>query len=208
MNLSLDGVTLPMNDLVSEVIRDHIRAGTYEKHERVILDKLLRKDDIVLELGTGLGFLAVWCSQRCLHVVTIEANAKLVPLIHLTFSVNGAWPTLLPLGVSRDGGLQALDESPDFWASSTRPGGDRPSVSFDALLKLSRPTLLLMDIEGAEVELAGTELPKGLRAAVIETHGPEATRTVVTWMIREGFEPIVSSANVVGFVRQNLTSPS
>ena len=39
------------------------------------------KDDIVLEVGTGLGFLTRLLSSKCKKVVTVEIDTKLIPIL-------------------------------------------------------------------------------------------------------------------------------
>jgi 16S rRNA (adenine1518-N6/adenine1519-N6)-dimethyltransferase len=39
------------------------------------------KDDVVLEVGTGLGFLTRLLSSRCKKIITIEIDARLIPIL-------------------------------------------------------------------------------------------------------------------------------
>lgn len=196
----VEGIEVALSPLVSEEVRTWLRKGHYEWHERQVLREVLRPEDVVLELGTGLGFLASWCAKRCRRVVTMEANLDLLLLIVDTFRRNEVDPLLLPLGVSRSGGRQIVQKEPDFWATSTRSGGDQPSLAFEVVLGMCEFTGLVMDIEGGERELVGTKLPESLEWAVIEYHR-DTLAEVSAWMSVEGFQPSGGSENVRLFQR-------
>lgn len=200
VSVMLDGIMLHLTEMVSEHVRSYIRSGYYEWHERQVLGPLLRPDDIVLELGTGLGFLALWCGKRCERVVTVESNPKLYETIRDTLCRNHDKPRFLPIAVSRSGGPIQVVETPDFWGCSTKYGGSQPSVRFCDLLVIVQPTVLVMDIEGGEEDLAGSRLTPEIRAVVIEYHGG-AELSVQEWMTTEGFEQTNASENVLLFKR-------
>jgi hypothetical protein len=58
------GGLLEIGDHISPKIIDSLYCGDYERSELKGIRKNLRKDDVVLELGRGLGFTSLYCAQR------------------------------------------------------------------------------------------------------------------------------------------------
>jgi FkbM family methyltransferase len=192
----LHHVNVPLHDRISEKIRQYLHAGEYETEEYRALKGLLRKTDRVLELGTGVGFLATYCAKRLddgSRVLTVEADASMAGAIQATFAANDVAPTLLFGAVSAHGDPRYLERAADFWSTKTPrvPSGDGTretvdGVTLDALVQQHAPTVLIVDIEGTESELAPTQLP-GVRAVLIEAHSPEADDAVQSWLEPQGF---------------------
>ncbi|MDH4207308.1 MAG: 16S rRNA (adenine(1518)-N(6)/adenine(1519)-N(6))-dimethyltransferase, partial [Anaerolineae bacterium] len=63
------------NFLVSERLR-----------ESIIEAAELAKDDVVLEVGAGLGTLTYRLAQECRRVFAIELDQRLIPLLHQTLA--------------------------------------------------------------------------------------------------------------------------
>ncbi|TKA89684.1 FkbM family methyltransferase [Halopseudomonas bauzanensis] len=66
-----------------------------------------------------------------------------------------------------------------------------PIIRISDLLEHVNPTVLILDIEGAEVDLLPDRLPAGLRLIMVELHTPdigdEATASVVNTIMSQGF---------------------
>jgi FkbM family methyltransferase len=185
-----------MSAAVSEKMRTILYSGAYEEREYEVLSRLLEPADRVLELGSGLGFITVVCAQRCSSVSSVEANPLLLDTLRETFRRNGVAPQLLSGMVCSTGAEQTLFVGRDFWSSSsydrggaaTRVGG----LAFGQLLAEHLPTVLVIDIEGAELGLTSETIAPGVRTVVIELHakvtGVDGARRVRDWIAGQGFE--------------------
>jgi len=191
------GVEVPIHDRFSDVIRASLESGKYERAECDALDRLLVDGDRVLELGSGLGLVAVRCAQRLgsAAVVTVEADPEMRPVIRATCEANGVSPVVLVGAVSADGGDRWLERAPHLWSTKAHrwPEGALPrnalrvgGTKLSTLVEWHRPTVLMIDIEGGESQLAPTELP-GVRAVLIECHSRQDKLAVDAWLIPLGF---------------------
>jgi FkbM family methyltransferase len=174
----LDGVTLRLGKHLTPRLGRKILSGEYEAAERRIVRQRLRPDDVVLEVGAGVGLLATLCAQIVgdSRVTTVEANPALEPVIRETFALNRVQPTLVT-GLLGDGeGTESFFVEHHLWSSSTlRRSASAKEVKvarhdFGALLRRVRPTFLIMDIEGGELALLRGRQLDGVRGLAIELH--------------------------------------
>lgn len=192
------GIRLPASDRFSPVIRDSIARGEYEQVELGLLTDLLRDGDRVLELGSGLGLLATHCAQRLGSeaVLTVEADPEMGPVLRETFAANGVSPGLLFGAVTADGAPRRLRRSEHFWSTrveriSEGDGGlTVQGIALAQLVSAHRPTVLAIDIEGGESDLAPTDL-SGVRAVLIECHSMPDRDSVFRWLGPQGFSPVI-----------------
>src|SRR5262245_3707509 len=199
-NVCVAGVRLRIGSHLSSRIVRSIMRGHYEGAERVLLKSTLLPDDRVLELGTGIGFLTVFCARTVgpERVLNYEANPALEKHIRRTFQLNGVAPTLRIAIAGAADGQRALYVSRSFWASSTVKSGpktkavDVPVTSINHVTREFRPTVVIMDVEGGEAELVPIMDFDGVRAVVIELHpaviGEQATSMVLRTLRQRGFE--------------------
>jgi protein-L-isoaspartate O-methyltransferase len=192
------GVEVPLQDRFSAVIREHLASGKYERAECDALDRLLVDGDRVLELGTGLGLVAVRCAQRLGsdRVATVEADPEMLAVIVATCEANHVSPSVLIGAVSADGGDRWLERAPHLWSTKAHPplpAGAPPvnrqlvgGTKLSALVEWHRPSVLMVDIEGGESHLGPTDLP-GVRAVLIECHSRADKLAVDAWLIPLGF---------------------
>jgi FkbM family methyltransferase len=138
-----------------------VDSGEYESGEITIVSKTLEKTDIVLELGTGLGFLSAYCSKiiGSERVQTFEANPELRSLIQKTYKKNNVFPELHFAAIGADEGETDFYISKSgFFTSSTLKSKMAkkmivPVRGINNVLRALKPTYLLMDIEGGELEI-------------------------------------------------------
>jgi FkbM family methyltransferase len=214
--IELDGIVLPLGDHLTPEIRRELEAGDYEQAELAALGTLLRRDDVVMEIGTGLGFLSAWCARSVgsERVFTFEANPVLEEPIRRLHSLNHVSPRLEICVLSEADGTAVFYPQREFWASSVVAGGrtaegiEVPARSFENARAAISPTLLIVDIEGGELELARHARFEGVDRIVIELHpeviGEAGCETVVTALAEAGFAvgPGLSDAdNVFTFER-------
>lgn len=192
------GIRLPVkHPLVSPGIAKEIYLGSYEAKEIEIISKRLSADDIVLEVGSGLGFLSAYCAKHIgsSRVFTYEANPDLIPVIAATHEQNGVSPTVINALLGRGEGTRKFHLERDFWASSAhRDGGQTITVrQIDLCSELARikPSFLIVDIEGGELEFFSEADLSSVRKICVETHpdvlGDYSLSTMFVTLITKGF---------------------
>jgi FkbM family methyltransferase len=190
-------VVIPMdNPLIHGRIRDVIESGQYESGDVRAMDAMLEADDVVLEVGAGLGFTSAMCAKRIGsdRVFTYEANPQMEPSIRRLYALNDVSPTLTIGAVTNHGGEVQLAEEPEFWVGRIAETG-RPVQARDITEELERiaPTFLILDCEGGERDiLLGNDLPGGVRKLVAELHpefiGAQACTEIIRNVLRQDFD--------------------
>jgi len=192
------GVMLPVKHaLVSPGIAREIYFGDYEAKEIEIISKRLAADDVVFEVGAGLGFLSAYCAKRTGSdkVFTYEANPELIPLIRETHARNGVAPTVTNAMLARGDGEREFRLEDDFWASSAHRASGRAitvkQLDLDSELARIRPSFMIVDIEGGEAEFfAGADLAT-VRKICVETHpdvlGDRVLSEMFAGLVAKGF---------------------
>lgn len=181
------GVEVPPPPYLTQARISRINAGRYERQEIAGALKVITSDDVVLELGAGLGIVGavtqVNTSPRKLYAY--EANPDLIPHIkalHARNQLEGKIELrnrVLMIGPDRPETVSFYVQN-SFLGSSTLKKALRKTqtvsvetADFNAVLAETGATVLVMGIEGGELELLhGADL-SGIRAIVLEFH-PEA----------------------------------
>jgi FkbM family methyltransferase len=192
------GVMLPVKHaLVSPGIAREIYLGDYEAKEIEIIARRLADDDVVFEVGAGLGFLSAYCAKRtgAQRVFAYEANPELLPLIRATYARNQVAPTLINALLAKGDGEREFHLDDQFWASSAHRSGGRAitvrQLDRDTELARVKPSFLIVDIEGGEAEFfAGAELST-VRKICVETHpdvlGDQVLSQMFAGLVAQGF---------------------
>ncbi len=174
------GLKVPfVRSIITPAIEKPLRSGRYEAGERGFLEDILRTDDVVLDLGSGLGLVAATAARFASKVVSVEAQPDLLPLIEQTWVLNDVTNAKLVHGIAstETGPPVPYYVRRDFWASSFERDS-RPYVREEMVASLSlgdliaehQPTVICCDIEGAELTLFDTTDLSGVRSIIIETH--------------------------------------
>ncbi|MDB5200759.1 MAG: FkbM family methyltransferase [Ferruginibacter sp.] len=133
--------------------------GRYEEGEIAIVKQTLAADDIVLEIGTGLGFVSSYCSAKIGsdRVFTFEGNPLNVAMANKVFEKNQVSPKLKNAVLGMGSGMVdfPVDEQHRLGSSMLREGKMRPVplVDLNETIRVLQPTYLVMDIEGAEYNI-------------------------------------------------------
>lgn len=176
--VEIEGVKLQIPDIASPIIRAAIYEGSYEEQELKIVKSKLKKDDIVMEVGTGLGLLSSYCAKKIgsQKVFTFEANPLLEQPIRDNYALNQVAPHLEMALVGKGVGERDFFIGDNFWSSSifNKPQGAKPVklpvVSFNEKITQINPTFLIIDIEGGEVELLEYANFHNVKKLLIEIH--------------------------------------
>jgi FkbM family methyltransferase len=177
-----------------------LRRGDYEQDECTVLQKTLRPDDRVLEVGAGIGVVTALCCRIAGdgNVAIYEANPGLASRLKHTCTSNGFAPKINIRPVAAESGPVVFRVGDNFLSSSLvdRPNLSREIVmeadSFTAVLAEVQPTFLVMDIEGAETSiLASTGDFGAVRAICLEIHphvtGQDKIEKMMAHLARCGF---------------------
>ncbi len=218
----IDGITLQIPQrCLNPAIEDAIGQGHYEGKELAGIKRHLKPEDRVLDLGGGAGYLAVQAAKivGAGNVTTVEANPDMVRSIGRTLALNDALDLRVLHGaVVADSYTQdtvTFEAKAAFWASSISNGapGQKsklvsvPALKLSDLFEAFDPSFVVMDVEGAEVELAQQSWAKSVRFVIMEIHpqlyGPPDIQQIFDGMSRAGFTymPWGSRGNVVVFQR-------
>ncbi|MGH6858722.1 MAG: FkbM family methyltransferase [Phyllobacterium sp.] len=216
--LRLHGIDVPISpDEVSQVIWSALEDGSYEAKEARWAVKAVKPGDRILELGSGIGIItSLLAAVEGTHVMAFEANPHTVELAHRVIKANNRNNVelrhgLLTAGLPRDFTFYVRE---DLWMSSLLehqgPYLDTivvRSANIDNVIGHAGIDLVVMDIEGAELDLlTGAELP-GVERVFLEFHdhlyGLQGIRELTSAMAGKGFayDPRGSSGPCVLFSR-------
>jgi FkbM family methyltransferase len=197
--VEIEGVKIKIPQFASDVIRNAIYKNSYEAMELQIVKSKLSRDDVVMEVGIGLGLLSAYSAKRIGSdkVFTFEANPALEQAIKDNYTLNQVSPKLEMCLVGKQAGFTTFYVGDNFWSSSIfdKPKGAKPItvpvVSFNERVRDINPTFLFVDIEGGEHELVEYSDFYNIRKLLIEIHGwvlsPEKNQFVKDRLTQEGF---------------------
>jgi len=180
---------------MSRRVERALSKGGYERQKLQLIGALTSPNDVVMELGAGLGLVSTYCAKRVgsSRVFAFEADPDLEPCIRETYELNAVEPTLEMCAVGARAGRVTIYRDKHLVSSSVgrRRAGTRPvevpGKALNYVILRFRPTLLIIDAEAAERELFdGAELPTvtkimlELHHRVIGTQGTDRVRATLT----------------------------
>lgn len=217
------GLKFPFDtDLLSTKQIRLLRQGNYEAKETSAVTGIVREADTVFELGAGMGYMSTLCAKLlgAKFVVAVEANPLMIPYINRVHAANGVKNVKV---INALMGPQDADPKPfyirdEFVASSLTKHVDNetsnviaekavPVKSANKVINEHNPTILVCDIEGAEVDVIPAMDLTGFRACVVELHpqwiGNTGVQQVFDAMAAAGLSyfPRYSVGKVVTFRR-------
>jgi len=210
------GVVLPLLPIISEKIVKAIRDGSYERNEAEQIERIIETNERVIEIGVGLGFIStlVLKNHKTEAFLGFEANPQLMEPIMTVFQLNGVHGEVVNGVLNHDPAVKEMDFylRDDFWASSLQaePWAYNQVISvatilFDSVVEKFRPTLVICDIEGGELELFREASLIGVKKVYMEIHqeviGRQGVRRLFDIMSEKGFhyDQSHSSGSVILF---------
>jgi FkbM family methyltransferase len=180
--VTIEGVRIRVGRHMSPRVERAISRGDYELDELRVIRLVLSPDDIVLNVGAGLGVISAYCAQRIGsgRVFAFEANPDLEPRIRENFALNEVDPALDMCAVRATPGRVTIHRRKHIFTPSVLAPQDGarsievPGKALNYLLEKIRPTLLIVDVESAEAELFD-----GARLAELSTIVLELNERVV-----------------------------
>ncbi len=192
--------------------------NTYERKEAEAIARVVNDDDTVMELGGGIGFISTLAAKRCRNgaVHSFEANPTLIPYIRRVHEANGITNADVNHALLGPRKGQATFYVRRNFLSSSLDRKDGTGIVSEENVEIRnakaeavriKPTVLICDIEGAEVQVIPALNLSSVRVAVVELHpqwiGSEGVRSVFQAMMDAGliYYPRRSNTKVVCFRR-------
>ncbi len=220
-----EGLKIPKSPFVNHKLARMLSNGNYERPERKLAAKLTRDGDKVVELGTGIGFVGGYTAftKRDLTLFSFEGNPSLIPHASTLYEING----LAKRASVENAIVIANPQRPDtltfhvnraFMGSAilgeTTRGYEKievPTVAWDDVRVSRTPDVLIMDIEGAELDFLIHADLAGVRAIIFEVHpgryGKEGEAACINALREKGMVQAHHRMHVYSFVREGVEYP-
>lgn len=176
-----DGCTFEVPKNLTDIrLRGSCFDNTYERPERSLVQKFIRPEDSVLELGACLGVVSCAANMRLRdqsRSLVVEANPKCIPVLQKNRDLNQCLFRIENCAVSNEKET-TLFLSPAGVLSGTLKSASPLSVKVPGqtlaeLVHRHGPfSVLIMDIEGSELEVleGSAQLLPGFRFILVEFH--------------------------------------
>lgn len=202
--VELDGVKVQLRPHYSLQLARDLLARTYAGVERRLVRDALEDDDVVMEVGSGIGVIAALCARRLgsNRIVAFESHPAMVQAARDTFALNGIAPRLEHCALGCVTGMRTLHASDTL--GDTSPGRYArkflvPGRTLRDALRAHRPTFLIIDVDGAECQLIKDVIELGIRKVLIAFHpheiGTPTIRRAQRAFAQAGYVPVRESAD-------------
>jgi FkbM family methyltransferase len=212
--LNLHGVKVRtgMED-VPKSVRSALFKGTYEKFECDLVKQHVTAGAKVLEIGTGIVLVSLVATRLSGqgNVLSYEANPKMEATIRANYLLNGFEPNLRMKALTADGRELTFFQDQNILSSSLHERDIKsttitvPSVAINDVLKEAAPSVILMDVEGAEVELLEIADLSNVKVMIIEMHPHIVGHDVIDGLLEslnaQGFTPAEQQHKTYLFTR-------
>lgn len=201
----LHGIKLRVPDKTMDgELRKSLENGDYEWNERMAVTRHVTRDDVVLDIGAGVGFISALAAQVAgpARVISVEANPALQRALRANLDGNGARGSVLLHGAvvpdSHEGDSVSFALTSAFWASALKGhelGSAEvvtvPALRLSDLLDRYAPTVVIMDVEGAEAAFCEQPWPDAVRILILEIHTqkypPRTVKRIFDGFSAQGF---------------------
>ncbi|RTM10855.1 MAG: FkbM family methyltransferase [Hyphomicrobiales bacterium] len=214
------GIAVPINrSEVSEEIWNALQSGRYEANEARRIPRAVRAGDRVLELGSGLGIItSIIATVPDVHVWSFEADPETAQLARRVVAANGGDNIVLSSGILAAGPPKKMTfyRRSDLWMSSAFASQgpfnhalEITTIDVDAFIEKHGINALVMDIEGAELDLLDQALLPGVERVFLELHdhlyGLAGIQTINTALAKKGliYDPRGSSGPCVLYSKED-----
>ena len=198
-SVRIDGIILHLSKEFSRDVKRALWSGAYEAAERQIVSNTIREKDIVLEIGAGIGYISTLCARLIggERVHAIEANPEMISIIRNTYKLNNVNPYIHNVCVSRKNENIEFFVSDKFYSSSInlRQGVSNKILvkgkCINDLIEEISPSFLIVDVEGAELDLFFDASLDNIEKICIEVHphiiGQKNVSRVIECLLSRGF---------------------
>jgi FkbM family methyltransferase len=200
--IAYHGISIPMHatSYISRV-RKALYRGDYEAPEIAMIRTVIRPDDIVLEIGAGIGVVSSIIATQLAspsNLWSYEANPALIDSIYAISEENSLDFHVINSAISLEDGEEKFYFDSHFESSSLlnrQRGAHETKVqtaSFSRILAELKPSVIVMDVEGAEERLLAMPMPNSVRTICGEAHphiiGDRAVSRLMANLIDQGFD--------------------
>ena len=217
--VALDGCVFPLRELANNPMKLALLDGSYEAPERAAVQKYLRPEWGVVELGACIGVVSCVTNKLLrnpkAHVV-VEINPLAIPHLEANRERNACSFKIVSRALAYNADSVTFRPHLDLWANFLGQGGNRPTVTVPAT-RLSEilgeqgfgEFALICDIEGQEFELVMHEAETVGKAELIimELHphmvGAEQVQRMMDSLEKLGFGLEERVADVVVLSRRS-----
>lgn len=212
-------------------VREVLDSGAYEQHERELVQKLVKPGDRVIEIGTAIGVVCMSAAAivGVTNIVSFDANPEIIADAKANFRRNNLDGIDARCGVIRARAVVTsathvpfyIDQ--EFWGSRLDASPDTPGIvktvtvpyyCLEDEIADHAANVLIVDIEGGEIDLLQHADLTGVELMIVETHrwlvGEAPTDDLLRRITSKGFKLSVEDLNgrVVVFQRAERQSSS
>ena len=176
----VEGIKMKIDPRLSAYQVNKLLCGRHTRHERQLMIPLLEPDDVVMELGGGIGMLSTACALEIGgdRVHSYEANPTMESLIRENYELNGVNPHLKMCMLDEKPGTCTFHVSEHFARSSAykldvqgeTTAYEVPVEPLNDEIKRIEPTVLIMDVQGSEDQLLSFADLSPVRKLLVEMH--------------------------------------
>lgn len=180
---NLNDIRIPLlKDIISPNLEKAIVNNTYESGEHKELQRIIQKGENILEIGAGIGYISALCRKnpKVNQITIFEANPQLIDFIKLVHKTNEIKNVTVKHGVLLNNCYDKYIDfylRKDFWASSLSKekfGHNKvvkvPVYSFNKAINDVKPSMIICDIEGGELNLFKNSDLTGVKKIYLELH--------------------------------------
>ena len=177
--VNVNGIEMKIDRRMSPFQVNKLISGRHTREERRLLIHRLEPNDIVMELGGGIGMLATACALKIGgdRVHSYEANPTLESLIRENYALNQVNPELKMCMLEKEAGTNTFHVSEHFSRSSAYKAADDNTTAYqvpveplnDEIARI-QPTVLIMDVQGSEGELLSFADLSTVKKLLLEVH--------------------------------------
>lgn len=178
--VTVDGIRMRIDPRMSPFQVKKLLRGRHTQHERQLLCERLEPEDIVMELGGGIGMLSTACALKIGgdRVHSYEANPTMESLIHDNYALNEVNPKMNMCMLGRTSDSCTFYASEHFARPSAYQLADQgkttayevPVKPLNDEIQRIKPTVLVMDVQGSEGELLSFADLSTVRKLLVESH--------------------------------------
>lgn len=154
-----------------------LHRGDYEAKERTIVSRLLRPGDRVLEGGAGMGVVTMTIARivGAPNVLAFEASPRTAGYLQRNLAANGLQVTVRRAALAAEDGEMTFFANPNVLSSSLHERSGATAVTVQAhavgpIVAAFAPNVLVLDIEGAEIEVVEAAPLDGVDLMIVEIH--------------------------------------
>jgi FkbM family methyltransferase len=178
-----NGVYLDLQ-LISQDMRDVISRELYETAEKKLCQEFIHSEDKILEIGSAIGFISLFCrkSLNVSSIYCVEPNPTTQSILERNYELNGFTVNLIKGCLNKCDGEVSMNVNTAFWIDSISNDHDSEftssekirvkAYSIESILKIINfdPSILIIDVEGAELVLEPSDIPDCVRLVIMEIH--------------------------------------